>query len=109
MKLYIAGPMTGLPEFNYPAFQDAERRLIAAGHEVESPATPGQVDGWGWRDYMRRGIRQMLDCDGVALLPGWEDSRGASIEARLARSLEMPAADLDYILGDTAEKLEGDR
>lgn len=56
MKLYIAGPMTGLPEFNYPAFMDAERRLIAAGYEIENPAAPGQVDGWTWQDYMKRGI-----------------------------------------------------
>ena len=100
MKLYIAGPMSQLPEFNYPAFMDAERQLVAAGYEVENPARPGQVDGWTWQDYMKRGIRQMLDCEGVALLPGWEDSPGARIEAQLARSLEMPAADLDYILGD---------
>jgi len=94
MKLYIAGPMSQLPEFNYPAFMDAERQLVAAGYEVENPARPGQVDGWAWQDYMKRGIGQLVRCDGVALMPGWEDSRGAWVEARLASALEMPCAEL---------------
>lgn len=98
MKLYIAGPMSGLPDFNYPAFFAAEGLLAETGHTTENPARPGQVDGWSWYDYMRRGLRQLLECDGVALLPGWEDSRGARIERDVARMLEMPAADLDYIL-----------
>ena len=89
MKLYIAGPMSQLPEFNYPAFMDAERQLVAAGYEVENPAGPGQVDGWTWQDYMKRGIGQLVRCDGVALLPGWDLSRGAQIEAALATQLGM--------------------
>lgn len=134
MKLYIAGPMSQLPEFNYPAFMDAERQLVASGYEVENPARPGQVDGWTWRDYMKRGIRQMLDCEGVALLPGWQHSRGAQIEAALATQFGMRlwSVDMweqaahrrrlaDHARGDgltagadsspnkTAAKLEGDR
>ena len=89
MKLYIAGSMSQLPEFNYPAFMDAERQLVAAGYEVENPARPGQVDGWTWQDYMKRGIRQMLDCEGVALLPGWDRSRGARLEHQIATALGM--------------------
>ena len=98
MKLYIAGPMSQLPEFNYPAFMDAERHLVAAGYEVENPARPGQVDGWTWQDYMKRGIRQMLDCEGVALLPGWDLSRGACIERELAMTLDIFCAELIHWL-----------
>lgn len=83
-RVYIAGPMTGLPEHNYPAFHRAAAKLRAAGWHVESPAEPGQVDGWTWADYMRRGLQQMLTCDTIALLPHWHGSRGALIEARLA-------------------------
>ena len=39
MRIYIAGPMSGLPDFNYPAFNQAEQRLLALGYEVENPAT----------------------------------------------------------------------
>ena len=94
MKLYIAGPMSNLPEFNYPAFMDAERQLLAAGYEVENPANPGHVNGWTWQDYMKRGISQLVRCDGVALLPGWRKSRGAWIERDLALLLGMPCAEL---------------
>ena len=94
MKLYIAGPMTGLPEYNYPAFHAAAAELRAAGHEVVSPA-----EGWehitdpaavSWQDYMRSGLSKLLHCEAVALLPGWAGSRGASLEVRVAEALGMP-------------------
>ena len=88
-RVYIAGPMTGLPDYNYPAFHAAAAKLRAAGHEVESPAEPGQVDGWTWADYMRRGLVQMLTCDTIALLPDWHRSRGARVEYNLAEGLGM--------------------
>jgi hypothetical protein len=37
-RAYIAGPMTGLPEFNFPAFHAAAASLRARGFEVENPA-----------------------------------------------------------------------
>lgn len=37
-RIYIAGPMSGLPEFNYPAFNRAAAVLRAQGHHVENPA-----------------------------------------------------------------------
>lgn len=89
MKLYVAGPMTGLPDYNYPAFHAAEAGLRAAGYDVANPATLGVRDGWEWQDYMRAGLRLMLDCDGIALLDGWHASRGAQIELRLAMALGM--------------------
>lgn len=88
-RIYIAGPMTGLPEYNFPAFHAAADTLRAAGYEVENPAEPGQVEGWKWEDYMRRGLAQLLTCDGVALLPGWTESKGACIEADIASLLGM--------------------
>lgn len=103
-RLYIAGPMTGLPEHNYPAFHAAAAELRAAGYEVESPAEPGQVEGWAWEDYMRRGLVQMCRCDGVALLPGWHASRGAVIEANLASTLGLRLWTVPMWLGGEARR-----
>ena len=88
-RVYLAGPMTGLPELNYPAFNAAAADLRFRGWWVENPAAPDLPPCDSWRDYMRRGIGQMLSCDWVALLPGWERSRGARIEERLARDLGL--------------------
>jgi hypothetical protein len=98
VKVYIAGPMTGLPDYNYPAFAAASDALAAAGYEPVSPA--GElIDGWEWHHYLRRALQQMLTCEGVALLPGWELSRGARIEKRLAHDLCMPVWQLADLVG----------
>lgn len=89
-KVYIAGPMSGRPEFNYPAFHEEAERLRSLGHEVKSPAELGmESSGYGWRECMRRALQLLLDCDIVVVLPGWQDSRGASLEVKIAESLGM--------------------
>lgn len=94
MKIYIAGPMTGLPEFNYPAFHAAESELRAYGYEVLNPAhCPEQPN---WRGYMRHAIKQVSDADGIALLPDWEQSRGARVEFNLAIGMGLRAHPLAH-------------
>lgn len=91
MTVYIAGPMTGYPEANYPAFAYAATVLRSQGRDVRSPHevdTGGQERTWEW--YMRRTLQMMLDCDEVVLLPGWKESRGARLEKRVAEQLGMP-------------------
>lgn len=88
--LYIAGPMTGLPENNYPAFHTAAAQYRATGFTVLNPAEnlppcPAPV----WSDWMRLGLPQLLQCRGIVLLPGWEHSRGARIEHDLAQNLGL--------------------
>jgi hypothetical protein len=87
MKLYISGPMTGIPGLNKPAFNEAEVQLDAAGHSVINPVKNGVPDTSPWLDHMRADIKMLMDCDGVACLAGWQESTGAKIEIALARSL----------------------
>lgn len=94
MRIYIAGPMTGLPEYNYPAFRAAAVELRAVGYVVEDPSlndnpTPGAYHGW-----LRAGLAQLITCDAVALLDGWEASGGARLEVNVGATLGMRVAPL---------------
>lgn len=91
--LYIAGPMTGLPEFNYPAFERARGELEAVGFSVLCPVDndpdPATSASRSWEWYLRRALRQVLDADGIAVLPDAACSRGACLEIHVARALGM--------------------
>ena len=96
-RLYISGPMTGLPAMNYPAFHAEAARLRELGYIVENPAENTEQDSW--LAYMRVSVRQMLTCDQVALLPGWKRSRGALIEHWIAIALGMRARPCEEFTG----------
>lgn len=87
--LYISGPMSGLPDYNHPAFNEAARLLRAAGYQVTNPAEKALPITATWLQHMRADIRAMMDCDGLAILPGWQNSRGANAEINLAHSLGL--------------------
>ncbi|POR54555.1 uncharacterized protein DUF4406 [Paraburkholderia eburnea] len=103
MKLYIAGPMTGYAELNFPAFHTEARRLRELGFEIVNPAELNPDKGAEWLDCMRADIKQLVDCDGVALLQGWEQSRGASLECHIARSLGLRVFTATYLVGLAGE------
>lgn len=88
-RLYVAGPMTGLPDFNYPAFRAATLRLLLRGYEVEDPSTNAD-QGTDYASYIRMGLLQMLGCDGIALLPHWGASRGVLLELTVAQAIGIP-------------------
>ena len=90
-RIYLSGPMTGHPEFNYPAFHAEAARIRALGHDVVNPAEISAEAGEGatWTDYLRADLREMLTCDTVALMPGWHNSRGAHLEVQVAHRLNM--------------------
>ena len=97
-RIYVAGPMSGLPEYNYPAFHEAAARLRAAGYHVENPADNPPPPCGTWEGWLRLAIAQVVTCDEIALLPGWEQSKGAVLEFTLARQLSMPARPLVDVL-----------
>jgi hypothetical protein len=97
-RIYIAGPMTGLPEYNFPAFHAAAERLRHAGWEPVNPAEnfDGRTD-LPREDYLRADVKLLIECDAVAMLNGWEDSRGAKLEYLLARELALPVLDAETL------------
>ena len=114
-KIYIAGPMRNIPNFNFPAFHRAAVRLRALGHEVFNPAERDEaVYGPGIgksttgyiQDAAQKGfsLREALEGDtrwicrsatAIALLPGWIGSRGARAERALGLALGLPIYYLD--------------
>jgi len=101
MKVYIAGPMTGYEEFNFPQFFQAERELLALGHEPLNPAwnngasleeavENANYDGRSWQDYMRKDMLSLAQADVVCVLEGWKKSKGAQLEVHIARQLDIP-------------------
>lgn len=88
-RLYLAGPMTGFEDFNFPAFNKMAAELRARGYVVENPAEHGVVDGADWADYMAYDLTRLGLCGQVAVLPGWENSKGARLEVHIARELGM--------------------
>lgn len=94
INLYLAGPMTGLPEFNYPAFAEAEQRGTELGFEVHSPHKNfNEVKTLPYKTYIRADMAMLLKCDGIALLPGWEKSKGARFELHVAQLLDLAVYD----------------
>lgn len=81
--------MTGLPGLNFSAFHAAARQLRAMGHFAINPAEIAADPQAGWIECMRADIAQLVTCDAIYLLAGWEKSRGARLEFHVATSLDM--------------------
>lgn len=114
MKIYIAGPMSGCPQFNYPAFYAAADRLRDQHIEVVSPAEMDSPEmqklclaskhgnfaeleetGETWGDILAKDVKIVADeVDEVCLLPGWQYSRGARLEVFVALSVQKPVSEM---------------
>lgn len=103
MNLYVIGPVTGMPDFNRAAFAEARARLTAAGYNARIPhdfipptATHEQA--------MRMSLRNLLDnADGIALLDGWYESRGATVEVNVAAACGITCKLVDLWIDDEEE------
>ncbi|AZC35885.1 DUF4406 domain-containing protein [Pseudomonas chlororaphis] len=91
-RIYISGPMTGLPDLNYPAFNAAAELLRAEGYDVENPAENQAPPCGSWEGYMRLALVQLARCEGVLVLPGYRKSKGACLELFIAPKLGLQVA-----------------
>ena len=84
-RLYLAGPMRGYPEYNYPLFNRVARKLRDEGYFVLNPAEIAPSEGSSLKDYIMVDLQWIAShADVVAFLPGWEKSTGAGVEHALA-------------------------
>ena len=90
-KLYIAGPMTGLPDHNFPAFHRVAAIVRELGFTVLNPAELVSEPPYNkpWDFYMRKALALLLCCDSILMLNNWTESKGAKIEWTLAQELGM--------------------
>ena len=97
-RIYIAGPMTGHADHNYPAFNTAAKWLRDAGWDVANPAENfgGRTD-LSREKYLRADVALLVDCAAIALLPGWEESSGAKMEYLVARAFGMEIFDAETL------------
>lgn len=92
--IYIAGPMTGIKDFNYPAFDSAEKNWIERGWLVSNPTKHADGDTTKpYSFYIRASVLEVLEVDALALLPGWQNSKGANLEYTIATLLDLPIYD----------------
>ena len=85
MKVYIAGKITGNPNYK-KEFEEAEEWLKGLGHEVFNPA---KNQGYSYKQYIDAGLFQLMNCEAIYLLPNYEHSKGALLEYQYAITVEM--------------------
>lgn len=115
-KVYLAGPMRGIPEFNFPAFFRYAAELRAQGFEVFNPAekdndrhgtdiSKGNATGceeqaaaqhgFNLREALFDDLRFItLEADAIALMPGWQNSKGVKAEKATAEALGLDVMEL---------------
>lgn len=95
-RIYLSGPMTGLPELNYPAFRAAASHLRGMDfvEDVHNPAEWEEKNNDGVFDLKMAFVDYCLyiirEADAVVVLPGWEASPGANAEVALAKAIGKP-------------------
>lgn len=87
MKVYIAGPMSGLVNCNRDKFNIMAELLTECGHVALNPAI--LPDGLSQADYMAVCISMLQRCDAILMLNGWQGSEGAKAEHALAKKLGL--------------------
>ena len=92
-KYYLAGPMSGIPQSNFPLFFEVAEKLRKQHYTIISPAElddekvkaetlAGVSHKHLWGDYLSRDVKIIAEqVQGIVFLPGWECSRGARLEA----------------------------
>jgi hypothetical protein len=124
VKVYLAGPMRGYKDFNFPAFITGAIALRARGHEVFcpaehdldaglNPAGDGSEESLSDQGFsMRAALGVDLtwitkEAEAVVVLPGWAKSLGALAEAFTAWCLGIPVFPIHPFLdwADSAPQL----
>ena len=106
--IYIAGPMRGYDDYNYPAFDRQQKVLEEQGWKVINPAEMDRDDdkpisgpmefdpdnNYEDHEFMRQALKRDMDvicddCTAIYMMSNWEKSKGAKTEWHLAKALGL--------------------
>lgn len=128
-RIYLAGPMQGIPEFNFPRFNAVAKMLRNSGHEVFNPAEKdierhhgveihrgnmsGDIKeaiakyGFSLRQALAEDFNYIcLEANTIVLLPGWEVSKGAQAEHRAAVALLNEGMEIIYLTEEVCDVMQ---
>ena len=128
-RIYVAGPMQGIPHFNFPRFNAVAFCLRQNGNEVFNPAerdierhggvdisrtnTAGSLDhakaqhGFSLRQALSEDLAFItLTADLIVMLPGWEKSNGAQAEHRTAVALMSEGMKIFYLTDEMCNAMQ---
>jgi hypothetical protein len=84
MKIYVSGRIKDYPG-HLEHFATASRRLRNRLYQVVNPCeVDPQKENPTYEDFMRADIRELIECDAIYMLEGWERSVGARCEFHVA-------------------------
>lgn len=95
MRIYLSGKITGLDKEVYSRqFERAESFYKTGGFDVINPVKIGeeilkQNPSATWEDFMQKDLEALKTCTHIALLEGWEESKGAKMEKAEAEKMGL--------------------
>ena len=109
MRVYIAGQMSGLPDYGYDAFHHYASLWRSHGYDVLNPAERfgGRTD-LPYDVYIKASIIDVLASDAIAMIPGWEESKGANLEHQIAEVLGLPIYQAEYPVRSDGSRVRGE-
>lgn len=90
MKIYLSGKISGTDlDYVRRLFDKVATTLRALGHEVINPLCNGLSETDPWEEHIAKDIINLIDCEGIYMLQGWEDSQEARIEHAIAKEIGL--------------------
>lgn len=96
-KIYLSGPISGFVlEERIWTFTHVAEMVEKWGHHAVNPFDNGLPHDAGYGDHMKADMKMLLECDGILMLPDWQQSAGAQLELRVAMACGLELWNIDY-------------